>query len=516
MRLTIREVGEGALLVEFPGVSEDVANRAAVAAAGRLGRPGLLDAIPGARSLFLVYDARLDRRALERDLEGAADPSAGSPGRTVRVPVRYGGRDALDLPDLARNAGISAVEFVRRHAAAAYRVAFLGFAPGFAYCVGLPDELAAPRLATPRTRVPAGGVAIGGSYTGVYPARTPGGWRLIGRTGRRLFDPASDPPTLFLPGDSVIFEPTDNEPPPSGDPPSPRLRRTGHSEIAAGSADWGTPIFRVSNPGLFTSLQGAPRHGRGAFGVPAGGAMDLAALSAGNALVGNSAGSAALELTLAGPELEVLADGRAAIAGASMAAELNGLAVAPGRPFHLRRGGRLRTIRATSGVRAYLCVAGGLAIPPAEWQTRPLLRDDVVCRAEAPAPVLASVPSGHVFAEGIVRVVLGPQEDRFDERGIAAFLSQTWRVSASSDRRGVRLEGEPVPHAGSAEIAPEGTALGAIQVPPDGRPIVLGPDRPVTGGYAKIATVLTADWPLIAQAAPGAILRFRAVGTLRE
>ncbi len=108
-----------------------------------------------------------------------------------------------------------------------------------------------------------------------------------------------------------------------------------------------------------------------------------------------------------------------------------------------------------------------------------------------------------------MRVVLGPQEDRFGEAGIAAFFSQSWRVSASSDRRGVRLEGEPIRHAGSAEIAPEGTAPGAIQVPADGRPIVLGPDRPVTGGYAKIATVEAADWPLVAQAGPGSLLRFR-------
>jgi allophanate hydrolase subunit 2 len=109
-----------------------------------------------------------------------------------------------------------------------------------------------------------------------------------------------------------------------------------------------------------------------------------------------------------------------------------------------------------------------------------------------------------------VRVLLGPQEDRFGSAGIAAFLSQPWRVSASSDRRGVRLEGDPIRHEGSAEIAPEGTAPGAIQVPADGRPIVLGPDGPVTGGYAKIATVVAADWPLVAQAGPGGLLRFRA------
>ena len=497
MRVKIREVAQGALLAEFPGASEDSANRAAVLAAKLLaGRPGLYDAIPGARTLFLVCGFELDRAALARDLEKAADPGDRKPGRAVRVPVRYGGEGALDLAELARGLGISPEEFARRHEAAAYRVAFLGFAPGFAYCVGLPEELAAPRLPTPRTRVPAGSLGIGGPYTGVYPAETPGGWRLIGRSAVQLFDPTADAPTLLLPGDAVAFESIGGQ--------GPVLQSAGEPDPP------GEPLFRVHNPGLFTSLQGAPRHGRGAFGVPAGGAMDPEALAAGNDLVGNASGAVALEMTLAGPELEVLADCRAAFAGAAMAAEWNAVAVDFARPFDLRRGDRLRVTTARSGVRAYLCVAGGLAIPPAQWLTRRLAKDDVLHRADARSSSLAGTTSRSACADGIVRVVLGPQEDRFDERGIAAFLRQAWRVSASSDRRGVRLEGEPLSHAGSAEIAPEGTALGSIQVPPDGQAIVLGPDRPVTGGYAKIATVMAADWPLVAQASPGTTLRFRA------
>lgn len=488
--------------MEFPGVSEDNANRAAVAAAQRLaGRTGLLDAIPGARTLLVVCDGALDRAALAADLAAAAQPVGPSPGRTVRVPVRYGGPWGPDLSDLARGRGISPEEFARRHAAGAYRVAFLGFAPGFGYCVGLAEGLAAPRLPTPRTRVPAGSVAIGTSYTGVYPAETPGGWRLIGRSGLRFFDPALDPPTLLLPGDTVVFHP-------SGEDEEPPLSSADHpiARPVVGAA----PLFRVVQPGLFTSLQGGARHGRGGFGVPAGGAMDPVALAEGNGLVENPGASAALEITLAGPDLEVLDDCRASLTGASMSAELNGTALGSGRPFSLRRGDRLRLTRATAGVRAYLCVGGGLAVPPLEWQTRRLAKDDVVFRAEAPGSPEVRLPPGVASRDGTVRVVLGPQEDRFDERGIAAFLSQPWRVSASSDRRGVRLEGEPISHAGSAEIAPEGTALGSIQVPPDGQPIVLGPDRPVTGGYAKIATLVTDDWPLVAQAGPGALLRFRA------
>ena len=502
MKFRIRELVPGSILVEFPGASEDSANRASIAAARALaGRPDLLDAVPGARTLFLTIGPGFDRASLERDLNGPSLSTAVVSGRTVRIPVHYGGAAALDLQELARGLGVSPEDVARRHAAAAYRVAFLGFAPGFGYCVGLPEELHASRLATPRTRVAAGTLAVGGSYTGVYPADTPGGWRLIGRSAARFFDPAGDPPTLLLPGDAVVFEPVGEETPPAPD----------RAAIAAGSRVGETPLFRVHGPGLFTSLQGAPGYGRGAFGVPAGGAMDPVALALGNALVENPSGAVALEMTLAGPELEVLADCSAAVAGAPMEAELNGSAVRSARPFDMRRGDRLRLSRAASGVRAYLCVAGGLAVPKTQWQTLRLSKGDEIARAEVRSAATSRAPAGPRSADGAVRVVLGPQEDRFESVGIAAFLSQPWRVSASSDRRGVRLEGDPIRHEGSAEIAPEGTAPGAIQVPADGQPIVLGPDRPVTGGYAKIATVVAADWPLVAQAGPGALLRFRSV-----
>lgn len=496
LRVSVREIGEGSLLVEYPGASEDSANRVAIAAARRLsGRPGVLDAVPGARTLYLAVEGPLDRSALLRELSAEAGPK--EPGRTVRVPVRYGGEHGPDLAELARARGLTPEELARRHAAASYRVAFLGFAPGFAYCVGLPEDLTTPRLATPRTRVPAGTLAIGGSYTGVYPSETPGGWRLIGRSPARLFDPTADPPTLFAPGDSAVFESAGPEVPAA--PPADRP--------AAVYPEGSVPVFRVASPGLFTSLQGAPRHGRGSYGVPAGGAMDLALLAEGNALVENAQGAVALEITLQGPELLALADCRAAAAG-DLEIEVNGSARPPGRPFTIARGDRLRLNRVTRDVRAYLCVAGGLAVAMADWQTRKLAREDTVHRAASVEArvLLPSSPRGRV--EGVVRVRPGPQEERFTEKSFAAFFASPWRVSASSDRRGVRLEGGPLEHAGSAEVAPEGTAPGAIQVPPDGQPIVLGPDRPVTGGYAKIATVVADDWPLVAQALPGASLRF--------
>jgi KipI family sensor histidine kinase inhibitor len=169
--------------------------------------PRVRELVPGARSLLVVYDddADADLEALA-SVEAGARP-AGSAAtetgtRVHRIPVRY---DGEDLPDVARHAGLSVDEVIGRHTAAEYRVAFVGFQPGFAYLAGLPRELHTPRRATPRPRVPAGSVAIGGEWTGIYPLGTPGGWNVLGATDVPLFVPTDDPPALLQPGDVVRF-----------------------------------------------------------------------------------------------------------------------------------------------------------------------------------------------------------------------------------------------------------------------------------------------------------------------
>lgn len=165
-----------------------------------------LDAVPGARSLLVLLRPGADPSpALVRALEAPVTPDAAGTGATHAIEVVYGGGDGPDLEQLAREAGMSAGEVVTAHTGATYTVAFLGFAPGFPYLLGLDPRLAAPRLPTPRTRVPAGSVAIGGPWTGVYSRTTPGGWRLIGRTDAEMFDPARPAPALLAPGDLVRF-----------------------------------------------------------------------------------------------------------------------------------------------------------------------------------------------------------------------------------------------------------------------------------------------------------------------
>ncbi len=145
-------------------------------------------------------------RALSRQTEQTA-PAPLLPGRLVELPVRYGGPDGPDLPQVAERHGLTVSEVIALHAAPVYDVVLVGFLPGFPYLRGLPDALHTPRRPTPRTLVPRGSVGIGGAQTGVYPCASPGGWHLIGRTDTPLFDIARDPPARLQPGDRVRFVP---------------------------------------------------------------------------------------------------------------------------------------------------------------------------------------------------------------------------------------------------------------------------------------------------------------------
>jgi len=206
--------GDRGLVVEFGDeVSVETNERVRALAQGleAAGIPGLIEVIPTYRSLGIAFDpARLLFPELrERILETAThpDPSRLTPPGLVRIPTVYGGAYGPDLPFVAQHAGLSEDEVVRLHSRARYRVYMIGFSAGFAYLGGLPEQLHTPRLPSPRLKVPKGSVAIGGSQTGVYPAETPGGWRIIGRTYLDLFDPLHDPPTPTRPGDAVEFLP---------------------------------------------------------------------------------------------------------------------------------------------------------------------------------------------------------------------------------------------------------------------------------------------------------------------
>jgi KipI family sensor histidine kinase inhibitor len=209
--VTIRPASDRSLLVSFgQEISEESRHRVAKLSRGLGEIRGILNLHPAYSSLLVDFDPRLLGRAeLEALLRELAATGGGADAveRTLEIPVRYGGEYGPDLEDVARHTGLSAERVVELHASAEYLVYFLGFSPGFPYLGGLPAQLATPRLAAPRTRVPGGSVAIGGSQTGIYPMDSPGGWRIIGRTPLRLFDAGASPPALLAIGDRVRFTP---------------------------------------------------------------------------------------------------------------------------------------------------------------------------------------------------------------------------------------------------------------------------------------------------------------------
>jgi antagonist of KipI len=283
--------------------------------------------------------------------------------------------------------------------------------------------------------------------------------------------------------------------------------------------------LEIVRAGLFTTVQDLGRPGHGALGIPASGAMDGPALRVANRLVGNPEHAAALEFTLAGPEIRFARDHWAAIVGSRFEAALDERSVPHAESFPVGRGQTLKIGRTLEGARGYLAVSGGIDVPPllgsrstfaaggfGGLEGRPLRSGD-----RLPTGAVASEPRRRrlarevlpAYVEGaVLRAIPGPQGEAFTPRGLEAFFGSGFRVSPRSDRMGLRLEGPTVEQARGADLLPEGTAPGAVQVPADGRPIVLGVDRPTTGGYVKIATVISADLPRLGQAKPGDRLHF--------
>lgn len=200
--MRLRPAGALGVLAEVEDLPTVHRLQAAVLGAGL---PGVVEVVPGYRTLLVTTDSAASVASVREVLPLLElPPVAALPGRLVEVPVVY---DGEDLAALAAATGLSSDEVVRRHAAPDYLVAFLGFAPGFPYLVGLDPSLHVPRRSSPRVRVPAGSVGLAGPQTGIYPVASPGGWQLIGRTDVVLFDPERSPPALLAAGDRLRFVP---------------------------------------------------------------------------------------------------------------------------------------------------------------------------------------------------------------------------------------------------------------------------------------------------------------------
>jgi antagonist of KipI len=291
-------------------------------------------------------------------------------------------------------------------------------------------------------------------------------------------------------------------------------------------------MIRVIKPGMLTTVQDTGRWGVQSRGVPVAGPMDPWSHRVANALVGNTRTAAALEVTLIGPDLEFDDERVVAIAGAEFDVTLDGRAVPMHAPFVVSSGARLRFGARTRGARAYLAVSGGIATPPVLGSRATHVisamggLDGRALRAGDVLPLFPSPPAPSVGAPAArivplpdrtarVRVMPGPQLDYFADDALAVLESAPYTIRSDSDRMGFRLQGPALTHARGADIISDATPLGVLQVPASGQPILLMADRQTTGGYPKIATVITADLAVAGQLGPGDAITF-AVCTARD
>jgi biotin-dependent carboxylase uncharacterized domain len=552
----IRPYGDHALLVELDSSVDVLALHAALSAT----RPdGVVDIVPAARTATVV----IDPRRLPPESAGTwiahTEPRVidEQDADVVELDVDYSGED---LEEVARLTGMTVDEVIDAHTSSMWQVAFTGFAPGFGYLVTDDDRLRVPRRATPRTSVPAGSVALAGEFGGVYPRSGPGGWQLIGRTDATLWDESRDPPALLRPGVRVRFRRASGRPSTgsgSGDErpsaersedayPSADRVATERSEDAYRDLDRDrSPALTIIDPGMQALIEDLGRPGNASIGAARSGALDRAALRLGNRLLGNDESAAAIELLFGGARIRFDRPAWFAVTGArgsldlssgtdSGDADVTSRLVEPDVPTRAGAGDTLSIGPAAAGMRYVLAVRGGIqarrvlgsrsrdvgaGIGPA-----PLAAGDTLGVGPEPAAGIPPIdaltvpppPAGTV----VVHVRPGPRSDWFTADAIARFYETEWRASAEGNRIGLRLTPAgggaatdhaepPLTRAITDELPSEAMVPGAIQVPPNGIPVVLLADHPVTGGYPVIAVVADADLDLFAQLRPGQGVRFR-------
>jgi len=544
MRVRVLPAGDAALLIDVEVAGDERSDTdgrswtddvlALNAAMREAALDGVVDLVPAARTVLVVGSVGIDLAALRREIAAIADrtivdgTAATGLDDDVLIPVRY---DGPDLDDVARLTGLTRAEVIAKHTGTRWRAAFIGFAPGFAYLAAEVSGLAGsgldvPRRAESRTSVPAGSVALAAGYSAVYPNASPGGWQLIGSTDALMWNVDRDPPALIGLGQWVRFAAA-----------SPN-ELGGGGEIAGGATDAAAPVtagaLQVVRTGPLSLFQDLGRNALASVGVGFSGAADRSSYLAANRLLGNHDNAAAIECVLGGLVLRAAVDVRVAVTGAALPVAVDGESVQSARPIDLAAGQVLKLGTPKVGLRSYLAVLGGFDVPAVLGSRstdtlsglgpKPLQRGDLL-RVEAVTEVVKVVATQQervaVSDPGVVtlRAVLGPRDDWF--AAPAELAVGEWVVSPNSNRVGIRLDRppcRPAPDApalrrrDSRELPSEGLALGSVQVPPSGQPVLFLADHPVTGGYPVIAVVVQEDIDLAAQVRPGQWVRFHLTG----
>jgi KipI family sensor histidine kinase inhibitor len=524
--------GDSAWLVEVDDV--ETAHRLASTIEGSIAAgtapAGTRDVVVGFHSLVVRIDPLISEpersqswlaelHAAELSGSRTDDGRRATSGRRIDVPTVF---DGPDLDEVATAAGVSTGAVVDLLTGCELQVAFLGFSPGFSYLVGLPAALEGiQRRATPRTSVPAGSVALAGGFAAIYPRATPGGWMLVGQTSLPLFDPDVAPYARLRSGDVVRFRPADDA-----------EDHIGVGDLSAAAASPRPPsrarsprFVEVLEAGLLSLVEDGGRASVASIGIPDAGPADPDAMRLANRLVGNPEDAGTLELTARGPTLRFEGDAHVAVVAASSNAidvRVDGHLAGADSVVPVRSGQTVAIGQVRHGLRAYLAVAGGIDIPPVVGSRSsdvlsglglgPLVIGDQLDLGvpDHPRGLLTHSPAELMpTAEPRIRVVEGPHH--LGRANLEALCSVRWRVADASNRVGLRLSAPEAPVTPAGRILSTGTVTGAIQVPPDGQPIVLMPDHATVGGYPVIACVISADLAKLGQLRGGGHLRFELV-----
>jgi len=482
--------------------------------------PQILETMPAARTLLLRLHSwvRIDQDFLVEIARRSEEAQTNRKGQAWQVqgpilelPMRY---DGPDLADVAAEMGLSIEDLVAAHQATTWRAAFCGFAPGFYYMIADDERFNVSRRSVPRTAVPAGSVALGGPYCGIYPQESPGGWHIIGNTDLVLWDSQRSPASLIQPGQLLRF-----------------VKSEASHPAPIRTPDKATTGLHIRSAVMPVLLQDEGRQKVAALGVSRSGALDRRALHLANEMVGNQRELAALEIRLGPTRISTDLPVTLALTGAasevSIHSPIRGLvSVDVSLPFALDPGEELTIALPRRGVCSYLARRGGFGSAPelgsqsrdtlAHLGPEPLNSGDVVelgdhlpIGAVASSPVTQpALPAAGDVVE--LEVTLGPRTEWFDEASVRTFLSTEWEVGAALSRVGMRLSGPVLTRAIKGELPSEGVIAGSIQVVGAGLPLVFLADHPVTGGYPVIATLTPAALERISQVPPGAKLRFTA------
>lgn len=288
--------------------------------------------------------------------------------------------------------------------------------------------------------------------------------------------------------------------------------------------------IKINKPGLLTTVQDLGRYGYQQFGVSVSGAMDHISARLANILVGNDENEGIIEVTMLGPEIEFLDSVVIAVTGGDLLPTLNNMKINMNKSILVNKGDKLSFSGIKNGCRSYIAFSGAIEVPiimgskstftrgkMGGFEGRALKQGDILTIGEPNKPL--SSLAGKEIQEDLydyrnnieLRVILGPQEDAFTEKGLGTFLNREYKVTNECDRMGYRLDGEKIEHKDGGDIISDGIAMGAIQVPSHGNPVIMMADRQTTGGYTKIGNVISVDLPKVAQAKPGDKITFKKI-----